>query len=157
MMRFNIIDSNQTVTFLAPPHALKALAAGCSSGADSVADLLGSLTRYDPDLGRNLREQLAIFQEHNLGGATGWVHDRIDENPDYAPPVVVLDARTRELSQRPGELGLIVFNLPAKRIIQIQNTYANLERSDRGRIRRNGQPVRALYSYTLPDDWAIVP
>jgi hypothetical protein len=57
----------------------------------------------------------------------------------------------------PGDLGLVLFNIPSKRIVQIENHYANLERSDRGRIRRNGQPTRALYRYALPDEWQIVP
>ena len=71
--------------------------------------------------------------------------------------IAVLDEQTRRASLEPARLGLVVFNLPARRIVQIQNSYANLERSDRGRVRRNGQPVQTCYSYTLPDEWSIVP
>ncbi|MCC6705557.1 MAG: hypothetical protein IT334_11810 [Thermomicrobiales bacterium] len=157
MMRFTIIDPRATVSFLAPPHALKALAAGCAAGAETTADLLTALIRYDAELARDLRDQLAIFREHNVAGDTAWIDTRIADDADYAPAVELLSRPVQALSQRPGPLGLVIFNLSARRIIQIQNSYANLERSDRGRIRRNGRPVRILYSYTLPDDWTIVP
>jgi hypothetical protein len=57
----------------------------------------------------------------------------------------------------PVRYGLVVFNLIARRIVQVQNSYANLERSDRGRIRVEGKPVRRLYQYSLPEEWSIVP
>ncbi len=156
-IRFTVIDATCTTTFLAPPHCLKAFAATCALGVETTPELLAGLARYDPDVSRRLRDQLGIFHEHNVAGETSWITTQLAEDPDHPFPVVVLDEPTRGLSQRPGPYGLIVLNLPAKRIVQIQNTYANLERSDRGRLRRNGQPARTLYHYTLPDEWTIVP
>lgn len=156
-IRFTIIDASHTITFLAPPHALKAFAAACALGAETSPALLAGIERYDAELSRQLRAKFGVFQEHNVAGNTTWIAERLEEQADYPHPVVVLDDLTRDLSQRAGPLGLIVINLPAKRIVQIQNSYANLERSDRGRLRRNGQPIRTLYHYTLPDEWTIVP
>ena len=156
-MRFTIIDAAATVTFLGPPHALKALAAGCANGAESTSELLAALARYDGDLSQRLRDQLVIYREHNVAGETAWIDEKLVDHADYPDPVVVLNEATRDLSQRPGPYGLVIFNLPSHRIVQVTNTYATLERSDRGRVRRNGMPVRALYTYTLPDDWTIVP
>jgi hypothetical protein len=51
----------------------------------------------------------------------------------------------------------VVFNLKERRIIQIQNNYANLERKDRGRIRVDGEPSQMLFQYELPTDWVLVP
>jgi hypothetical protein len=54
-------------------------------------------------------------------------------------------------------LGLVVFNLKERRIIQIQNNYSNLERRDRGRIRVDGRPTDTLFQYELPVEWSLVP
>ncbi len=48
-------------------------------------------------------------------------------------------------------------DLPAQRIVQVQNSYAALLRRDRGRIRTAGRPTRHLYRYVLPDEWRLVP
>jgi hypothetical protein len=157
MMRLTIIDEQQTVSFVAPPHALKAIAACCANGVSTAGDVLAALARYDANLSRRLRDQLAIFQEHNTVQDTGWIDRRLADQPDYEPAIVVLNDETRRASLEPARLGLVVFNLPARRIVQVQNSYANLERSDRGRVRRNGKPVSTFYSYSLPDDWSIVP
>jgi hypothetical protein len=156
-MRFTIVDVSGTLTFLAPPHALKALAAGCAMNPESINALLAELSVYDQDLGQSLANDLAIFQEHNISGDSGWIDERINGHPAYPLPVMALSASTKALSLQPGPLGLVIFNLTAKRIVQVQNSHQNVLRSDRGRIRRNGQPARALYRYTLPDDWSIVP
>jgi hypothetical protein len=157
MMRFTIIDQQDTITFVAPPHALKAIAACCAGGAGTIAEVLSGLSRYDAELSRALRDQLAIFREHNTSDDTRWIAARLAEQPGFEAVMVVLDDETRRASLEPARLGLVVFNLPARRIVQVQNSYANLERSDRGRVRRNGKPVQTYYSYTLPDDWSIVP
>jgi hypothetical protein len=157
MIRFTIIDDQRTTTFLAPPHALKAIAAACASGARFIDEIFTELARYDGDLARSLRDQFSVYQEHNVAGDTAWILERLATDSGLGSPVIVLDDATRTLSLNPGDLGLVIFNLPAKRIVQIENRYANLERSDRGRVRRNGQPTRALYRYKLPDEWQIVP
>jgi len=75
----------------------------------------------------------------------------------HLPVFQVVDEVTRHQSLEPVTIGLVIFNLPAKRIIQIQNTLGVLQRSDRGRYFENGEPTERLYFYRLPDDWAMVP
>lgn len=77
--------------------------------------------------------------------------------PVELPPFRVVDERTRHLSLKPVATGLILYNLKALRIIQIQNSYAEVQRADRGRVRQNGRPTRILYYYKLPEEWNIVP
>src|SRR4051812_48275622 len=157
MMRFTIVDDRSTTSFLAPPHILKAITACCARGASSIRDVLSMLAEYDAILATQIKDHLAVFREHNTNSDTGWIRARLDQAPEEAGPFDVLDERTRRVSLEPTRLGLVVFNLPARRIVQVQNTYANLQRSDRGRVRRNGKPTQTFYSYTLPSDWSIVP
>jgi hypothetical protein len=69
----------------------------------------------------------------------------------------VLDTVTREASLRPVRAGVVLFNLPAKRIVQIENTYEPLTRS--GEVNyHNGRFLSIrLLPYELPADWMIVP
>jgi hypothetical protein len=157
MMRFTIVDDRSTTSFLAPPHVLKAITACCARGAASTRDVLTMLAEYDACLAIEIRDQLSVFREHNTNSDTGWIRARFDEKLEDAGPFDVLDERTRRASLEPTRLGLVVFNLPARRIVQVQNTYANLQRSDRGRVRRDGKATQTFYSYTLPSDWSIVP
>ena|SRR5829696_1657963 len=157
MMRFTIVDDRSTTSFLAPPHVLKAITACCARGVSSVREVLSMLAEYDAILANEIKDQLSVFREHNTSSDTAWIQARFDQELDEAGPFDVLDERTRRVSLEPTRLGLVVFNLPARRIVQVQNTYANLQRSDRGRVRRNGKPTQTFYSYTLPADWSIVP
>lgn len=157
MMRFTIVDDRSTTSFLAPPHVLKAITACCARGVSSVREVLSMLAEYDAILANEINDQLSVFREHNTSSDTGWIRARFDQELEDPGPFDVLDERTRRVSLEPTRLGLVVFNLPARRIVQVQNTYANLQRSDRGRVRRNGIPTQTFYSYTLPADWSIVP
>jgi hypothetical protein len=73
------------------------------------------------------------------------------------PILRVVDNITRQESLEPVKIGLVIFNLPARRIVQVQNSLGILRRSDRGRYYENGQPTERLYFYRLPDDWSMVP
>jgi hypothetical protein len=75
------------------------------------------------------------------------------------PPVFrVLDERTREASMNAARGGLVLFNLKARRIVQIHNNVLRVRRRDRGRVRSGGVPLDGqLYSYELPADWSLVP
>jgi len=146
--RFTIVAPEGTISFVAPAYALKMVAAACGRGAGGIAALIEGLGEFDPSLAADLRAGLDRFDARE---ATG-------DGP-FAPaePFRVTDEATRSAAQAPVSAGLIVVNLPEKRIVQVQNSYADLERADRGRMRRNGRPVQLFYRYELPDDWQIVP
>ncbi|MDB5079009.1 MAG: hypothetical protein JWP00_933 [Chloroflexi bacterium] len=73
------------------------------------------------------------------------------------PVLRVTDDDTRRESLEPVKIGLVIINIPAKRIIQVQNSYGVLKRSDRGRYFENGQPTDRLYFYRLPSAWSLLP
>ncbi len=75
----------------------------------------------------------------------------------HLPVLRVIDELTRQQSLEPVRIGLVIFNLPARRIIQVQNSQGVLQRSDRGRYFENGDPTDRLYFYRLPADWTLVP
>lgn len=158
LFRFNVVDATGTVSFVGPAHGLKMLAAACAKGPDTVGDLLAAARSYDPEWIDEVRLGVMVFDEHNTDGLSA----------DYAPIVTresdlehrafrVVDAVTRARSMQPARLGLVVVNLRERRIIQIQNSYAELDRKGRGRIRAQGAPTRTMFHYELPETWSIVP
>lgn len=141
-MRFNVIDEEGTISLVGPAHVMKMLAAACAKAPTSHRALLDLAEGYDPRwAGRAIKSLDAGAAEDTNGGLA----------------FRVVDDATRRRSLEPEPTGLVVFNLIAKRIIQVQNSYADLMRKDRGRLRRDGRPVRAYYWYELPADWSIVP
>ncbi len=156
-IRCTVIDPAGTVTFVGPGHLSKILAAACARSPSDTRALFQLAERYDRSLVQDLGAGLAIFDEHNVGDDHSWIDERIGDQADYPLPVRVVNASTRELSLAPFDAGLIVFNLNARRIVQVQNSYADILRRDRGRIREAGEPTDTIFHYTLPDAWTILP
>jgi len=156
--RVNVIDERGTLSFLAPSHGLKVLAAAITRGATNGGELLAMAHPFDAEWASTIRMQVMRFDEHNVDEVTGPYVEAIAEKDGPSHPAFrVLDQETRKRSLVPGRLGLIVFNLKERRIIQIQNNYSNLERKDRGRIRVGGEPTDTLFQYELPGVWSLVP
>ncbi|MBA2753153.1 MAG: hypothetical protein H0U40_01645 [Chloroflexia bacterium] len=155
-LRYTVLDDAGTVSFVGPAHLLKMFAASCAGAPASVAALLDATAEYDGGTIGALKRDLRIFDEHY----TADDHPGLDEwlsGTARRGPFRVLDESTRLASMQPEGAGLILFNVPQRRIVQVQNSYANLRRQDRGRVRRAGKPTGALYRYVLPVDWAILP
>lgn len=156
--RCNAIDHKGTVSFVAPPHGLKVLAAAISRGAESVSDLIAQARRYDEEWAVALHRDLMIFDEYNVDDIQEPFEDAIGEETDLGHRAFrVMDQMTRQRSLKPGGLGLVVFNMKERRIIQIQNSYDDLRRRDRGRVRVDGEPTERIFHYELPEEWALVP
>lgn len=158
VIRFTVNDPHGSLSFVGPCHAIKMLVASCSSHPRTTAQLLDLTRRYDAAFVDAVRSGLAVFDEFNTPENPAAVH-RLLAEPSSAglPPFRVFDEVTRRASLTPAGTGLILINLNARRIIQVQNSYADVQRSDRGRVRLNGRPTRTLYRYRLPDEWRIVP
>ena len=125
MMRFTVVDQNGTVSFVGPCHALKALAAACSRGAVDHRGLISLLGEYDSKLQEEVTAGLHVFDEHNTKSDPRAIHTLLDQvKPAASPPFRVIDERTRNVSLEPVRYGLVVFNLAARRIVQVQNSYA---------------------------------
>jgi hypothetical protein len=156
--RLTVIDQVGAVSFVSPAHGAKMLAAACSRNPPTLDDLLAVARPYDTELVDTLVDGLALFDEHNVPGHYQTIHDMLASSVSAdLPPFRVVDDTTRRASLVPVHSGLILYNLPARRIVQVQNSYAGLLRRDRGRIRASGRPTRQLYRYELPSEWRLVP
>ena len=101
---------------------------------------------------------LAVFDEHNTRDNHQAIHGALDHcRPHEMPVFRVVDGRTREASLTAVHAGVVIFNLQAKRIVQIQNSYAEIPRRGRGRAVKPASPERRLIKYELPTYWALVP
>ncbi|HEV2460911.1 MAG TPA: hypothetical protein VGS80_21375 [Ktedonobacterales bacterium] len=158
VMRFTVIDDRGTVSFVAHTSAALALTAACAENPVSLDDLLTATRKYDRRLRDIVIHGLAVFDEHNLLGETATIHHQLTSLPPRETPVFrVLDDETRQASLMPVRAGVILFNLPSKRIVQIANTDEVLIRS--GKVNyHNGQFLsRREFEYELPAEWSIVP
>ena len=157
-MRFTLVDGDGTSSFCGPGHILKALAASCATGADRQKAVLAALSTFDATFTAEVSAGFAVFDEHclpEMPAATDlWMTRR---NAEHIHPFRAITDATRNASLEPRRLGLVIFNIPARRIVQVQNSYASLLRDDRGRVRQAGRPINRFYRYLLPDEWAIVP
>jgi hypothetical protein len=157
-MRLTVVDEVGTVSFVAHASAAVALTAACSQNPTTLRDLLDASERYDRGLRATVLRGLAVFDEHNLPDDLSDIHSQLETVPARQTPVFrVLDVVTREASLAPVRTGVVLFNLPARRIVQIQNTYEPLAQS--GEVNyHNGRflSVRRL-PYQLSSDWMIVP
>jgi len=160
VMRFTVIDNRGGVSFVAPCRMLEALVASCAEGADSLGRLLDSASRFDADLRERVLSGLAVFDEHNGPNNLGSIHSALDLlRPADLPVFRVKDDRTRQASLQPARAGVIVFNLPKKRIVQIHNTYSEIKRTGRIRLAPADDAARGprVHRYQLPADWSLVP
>lgn len=158
VIRCTVLDPRGTVSFVAHWAAAAALTAACSHDPATLDELLDASTRYDRGLRDIVTRGLAAFDEQNAGDDLSDIHQQLKTLPPRRTPVFrVLDTFTREASLRPVRAGVVLFNLTAKRIVQIENTYDRLSHS--GAVNyHNGQflSVRSL-PYELPASWSIVP
>lgn len=158
VIRFTIVAKQGITSFVGPCHAIKMLVAACGRQPRTIGELLEAARPYDDHFVTGVRSGLAVFDEHNTPENLAEFRVTVATTaPNKLPPFRVLDEATRRASLEPAGTGLILINLDARRIIQVQNSYADIQRSDRGRIRQNGKPTHALYHYRLPDEWAIIP
>lgn len=158
LFRFNVTDGSTIISFVGPAHGLKAIAAACAKNPETVSQFLEFARRYDPEWIEEVRLGLMVFDEHNDGELSSAYEANITEaNDEDHRAFRVIDATTRARSNQPARLGLVVVNLREHRIIQVQNSYGELARKGRGRIRENGRPTRSYFHYELPEMWSIVP
>ncbi|MEO7001198.1 MAG: hypothetical protein ABI068_05320 [Ktedonobacterales bacterium] len=159
-IRLTVIDPQGTVSFVAHSSAAHALTAACAQNPKTLADLLNASQQYDKSLRNAVLNGLAVFDEHNLPDDLRAIHaqlaDRDARNHNH-PVFRVLDPVTREASLRPVREGVILFNLPAQRIVQIANTYEPLTRSGEVNYHNGRFLSRKLVPFDLPADWSIVP
>ena len=157
-MRFTVVQGESTISFSAPCTFLKALVAAVSAGATDFPTLLANAASYDDYTAPTTLNGLAVFDERNSSENYENITRTIELADNKSLPVFrVVNELTRAASLQPVNAGLVIFNLTSHKIIQVQNSYAEIKRRDRGRIHEGGHPTSRLYYYTLPEEWQILP
>ncbi|MCS6800419.1 MAG: hypothetical protein RMM58_07720 [Chloroflexota bacterium] len=158
VMRYTVVDQSGRVSFIGPCAALIPLVAACSRNPTTLSELLAIADQYGANIGSYVEAGLAVFDEHNLPGNYSRIHAALDFLRDHEVPVFrVVDDRTRDASLKPVAAGAVIFNLTAKRIVQIQNTYQDIQRV--GIVREldaSGKTTR-IHRYRLPAEWVLAP
>ncbi len=158
VMRFTVIDGRGGVSFVAHADALPALVKVCALSPGSLEELLDQVAPFYGNLREYVLGGLAVFDERNVDGRYGAIHRAIELCAPHEQPVFrVVDDLTRETSLRPVKAGAVLFNLRAKRIIQLQNTYWEINRTGRGRVFDGARMTADIFSYRLPKEWTLVP
>jgi hypothetical protein len=158
IMRYTAIDGSGTASFVASCDALLPLVAGCARDPGSLEELLTYADEYASGIKERVLSSLAVFDEHNTSENVDAIHQALDHcRPHEMPAFRVLDDRTREASLAPVHAGVVVFNLRAKRIVQIQNSFAEIRRRGRARAAEPASPDRRVIKYELPAYWSLVP
>src|SRR3990170_6335453 len=158
LIRCTIVDRQGAVSFVAHGDALPALVAACAANPRSLDELLSLSEPYYGNLKEYVEAGLAVFDERNVRGRYEAIHEILSRKPPDAQPVFrVVDGATREASLRPVKAGAIIFNLKAKRIVQLMNSYREIRRSGHGRVFDGSSYTETVFSYRLPGEWALVP
>ncbi len=158
VMRFTIVDIQGTVSFVAHTSAAVALTAACATNPPTIGELLEASRQYDRNLQLLVASGLAVFDEHNLPDNLAHIHEQLRSLPPQNTPVFrVLDETTREASLQAVRAGIILYNLPKKRIVQIANTYETLSRTGQVNYHNGRFLSRRVLRYELPPEWTIVP
>jgi len=158
VIRCTVVDERGAVSFIVHADALAALTAACSANPSSLEELLEGTEFYYYNLREQVLNGLAIFEERNARGKYQAIHQALKFCAPHEQPVFrVVDELTRETSLRPVKAGAVIFNLRAKRIIQITNTYQEIRRTGHARVFDGSGLTDTVYSYRLPRDWALVP
>lgn len=158
VIRCTVVDCRGAVSFIVHADALSALTAACSANPSSLEELLKGAEPYYHYLREQVLNGLAVFEERNARGNYQAIHQALEFCPPHEQPVFrVVDDLTREASLRPVKAGAVIFNLRARRIIQIINTYQEIRRMGRARVFDGSGLTDTVYSYRLPKDWVLVP
>lgn len=143
---------------MADGDVLPALVKACAGSPGMLEQLLDDTAPYYMGLREQVLNGLAIFDERNLEGHYESIHKALDFCAPHEQPVFrVVDDRTREASLRPVKAGAVVFNLGAKRIIQLKNSYQLIERKGGGRVFDGRRMTGRVFRYELPGEWALLP
>ena len=127
LMRFTIVERSGGISFVYDGSALNTLLTACANGPSSIVEFLDATSRRDGKLREHVSCGLAVFDEHNGEGRYEPIHEAIAHFPSDEWPVFrVVDDVTREGSLRSTRTGVIIFNLLERRIVQIQNSYAEI-------------------------------
>ncbi|MGI8824593.1 MAG: hypothetical protein ACR2JC_02910 [Chloroflexota bacterium] len=157
-MRFTVVDTRGTVSFVGDGFLIYPLLAACSSNPTSTIEMLQRADQIDKRLRNHIMAGLFIFDEHNVDGDYTAIHQSLTlTNGSDEPVFRVVDELTRERSLEPTKTGLIIFNLKDRRIVEMLNHFYRIERSGEAHLHNGKRYSRRTVGYELPASWSIVP
>jgi len=157
-MRFTVVDQTGTISFVGDNRSLDALVAACARDPQSYQELLEYADQYDRRISDFVLSGLAVFDEHNSAENLSVIHMILRETrPANTPPFRVLDELTKQSSLTAARSGLVIFNLTARRIVQVQNSYREVIRTGAVHLHDGQRWTRMARRYSVPDNWSIVP
>lgn len=158
VMRYTVIDRRGAVSFVAHCHALTALVAACAWSPTDLREFLDIGEGYYRGIREYVSSGLAVFDEHNTADNPEAIHAALRVCRPFEVPVFrVVDEVTGQASLQPVKAGLILFNLLDKRIVQIMNSYAEIQRGGLVRFYDGERWAGGVFRYELPLEWALVP
>jgi hypothetical protein len=158
LLRCTVIDDQGAISFIVDGDALPAMVKACTANPKSLETWLESLEPYWGNLREQVLNGLAIFAERNMEGNYEAIHKAFGFCAPHEQPVFrVVDEETREMSLRPVKAGAVIFNLRARRIIQLQNSYWEITRRGQGLAFDGERFTGQRFAYRLPKEWALVP
>jgi hypothetical protein len=158
VMLFTIVDGGGAVSFIAPVDVLPALVRACAANPDGRESLLAEADAYFGGLSEMVGNGLAMFDERNTTENAEAIHEALTFCEPYEQPVFrVIDDVTRETSLQPVKAGAVLFNLNARRIVQLQNSYLDIKTPGWAQARDAAGSSQRMYVYRVPREWAVVP
>ncbi|MBI4300959.1 MAG: hypothetical protein HY677_07455 [Chloroflexi bacterium] len=158
VMRYTVVDRRGAVSFIAHCDLFTALVAACARNPRTIGEMLASADEFFHGVADRILCGLAVFDEWNTPENCETIHKALRFlQPEEQPVFRVLDEVTREASLQPVKAGAVIFNLNAKRIVQLQNGYKAIGRSGRGRVFDGQRSTSSIYVYRLPAEWSMVP
>src|SRR3989304_141410 len=102
LIRCTIVDRRGAVSLVAHVDALPSLVAACTANPSGLDEFLALSEPYYRGLREYVEAGLAVFDEMNVRGRSGAVHETLRRTaPERQPVVRVGDSGTREVSLRP--------------------------------------------------------
>jgi len=157
LIRITIIDSKQTISFLAGRDSLLRLVAGCSANPGDIGELLIATDLYQRGIASVVMAGLMDFDKMMLGQGASSFQDALEEAKSQNKPLEmtfqVIDAASQTEALQPRACELAVIDLSDCKI----RVSPNLEIPASGEVRIHiGQTQTNKHvTYILPQQWKI--
>jgi hypothetical protein len=157
LIRVTILDTDQTISFLAEMPTVLRLVAGCSINPANLDELLIATDIYQRGLAAMLMSDLMEFDKTLRRKGADFIHQAITEAEQGGEALdltfQVIDEITRMEAMRCRGCPLVIIDLKARQI----HLSADVAIPPAGevRIRVADTDTDRLVSYILPQDWKI--
>jgi hypothetical protein len=155
LIRVTIIDSQQTISFLASHDSLMRLVAGCSSNPGDTGELLIATDLYQRGIASAVMAGLMEFDKMVQRQGPGAFQEALEQAKQQEQPLAmsfqVIDETSQEEATQPRACDLAIIDLTSCKI----RTSPNLEIPSSGEVRiHTGEKLTDKHvTYILPQQW----